>query len=241
MRFFAQPVRFSFAFPCVHALTHGPDGFAQPHLNLGESEDARPGSARHEVCEGGFSDAAVLSNLVDGSQLRRGSHEVLQFQDCLPHPFMCEILDLVLGPVWVELAGCGLFRGHGLTVGQCRGGFGPRHANRLVTNWRPAVLALTVALPTSIITVKRLEKRPLGVASLTMKGNRQCTALVSTSRIEPPALRPHNPNTSALASVASTVCPHFAESASLRPKTQHGYEVDCSCTPQHPMRGGDTP
>ena len=241
MRFFAQSVRFSSAFPCVHSLTYGPDGFAQTDFDLGEGQDAWPGSARHEVSEGGFSDAAVLGDFVDAGQLGRGSHEVLQFQDCLPYPFMCEVIDFVLWPVGVELAGCGLFRGHGLTVGQCWVGFGPRHANGWITKLWPAVLALTVVFATSIITVERLVKRPLRVASLTTKGDTPCTAHYLPSRIELTALRPHNPNTFGLASIASTVCPHLAEPAPLHPTTQHGCEVGCFCTPQRPLRGGDTP
>lgn len=242
MRFFAQSVRFSSAFPCVHSLTYGPDGFAQADFDLCQGEDAWPGSARHEIREGGFSDAAVLGDSVDGSQFGRGSHEVLQFQDCLTYPFVCEVFDFVFWPVWVELAGRGLFRGHGLTVGQCWVSFGPRHANGWITKLWPAVLALTVGLTTSIITGKRLVKRPLRVASLTTKGDTPCTAHYLPSRIERTALRPHNAHhASVFALVATNARPHFTEPAPLPPTTQHGCEVGCFCTRQYPLRGGDTP
>lgn len=241
MRFFAQSVRFSSAFPCVHSLTYGPDGFAQTDFDLCQGEDAWPCSSCHEICKGGFSDAAVLGNLVDAGQLGGSSHEVLQFQDCLPYPLMCEVIDFVPWPFWVELAGCGLFCGHGLTVGQCWVGFGPRHANRRVTVWWPAVLALTVVLETSIIAYARSVKRPMRATFLTMKGNTPCTAHYSPSRIERTALRPHNTHhASDFALAATNLRPPLAEPAPLHPTTQ-GVEAGSFYTPQRPVRGGDTP
>ena len=242
MRFFTQSFRFSFAFPCVHALTYGPDGLSQTHFNLGEGKHTWPGSARHEIRKGGFTDTAVAGKFVDACQFGGGSHEVFESKDCLADSFVCEVADFVGGPVWVELAGRGLFCGHVLTVGQCWGGFGPRHANSEITKWWPAALALTVLSTSAIMTGIRLLQQPQRATLLTTKGDTPCTAQPPAPRIEPTTLRPHKPLTTLDIALHATISrPFSTEPTPLHSATQTGMNAGNSLMPQHPLRGGDTP
>ena len=111
-------------------LTYGPDGLTQTNFNLGEGKDARPGSARRKVRQGGFTDTAVPGNSVDAGQFDGGAHEVFQPKDGLADSLVYAVVtDFVRGPIWVELAGRGLFlQAYGW------GGFGRRHANGEITN-----------------------------------------------------------------------------------------------------------
>ncbi|CAB0546676.1 hypothetical protein FRC0061_00826 [Corynebacterium diphtheriae] len=242
MRFFTQSVRFSFAFPCVHALTYGPDGLTQTHFNLGEGKHTWPGSARHEIRKCGFTNTAVAGNFVNTCQFGGGAHEVFQPKDGLADAFVCEVTDFVCGPVWVELAGRGLFCGHVLTVGQCWGGFGPRHADDGVAKWWPADSALTVFLTTAIISAKWSLQRPTRATLLTTKGDTPCTAQPSSPRIEPTALRPHKTLTTLDIALHATISrPYSTEPTPLHPATQTGTNAGNSLMPQHLLRGGDTP